>query len=85
MPEEDTDDGTTNSTSTRYPYTNDLLAGVLVLFAVGATSWYVVHGQEVPIWLATIDTLAVATAVVWAFGKGAAKIASDMVGGGKNG
>lgn len=74
----------TTSTSTRYPYTNDLLAGALVVFAIGASSWFVYHGQSVPIWLASVDALAITTAVVWAFGKGAAKLAGDLVGGGGN-
>lgn len=83
--EADADDGSTQSTSTRYKYTNDILAGALVLFAIGATAAFVYRGQEIPIWLATVDTFAVATAVVWAFGKGAAKLAKSIVGGGGNG
>lgn len=77
------DDADTDSTATRYKYTNDLLAGALVLFAIGTTAAFVYQGATIPIWLATVDALAVTTAVVWSFGKGAAKLASDMVGGGK--
>lgn len=85
-PGQDPDDpDDTDSTATRYKYTNDLLAGALVLFAIGATAVFVYRGQEIPIWLATVDTFAVATAVVWAFGKGAAKLAKSIVGGGGNG
>ena len=82
---ESDDDGSTTSTATRYQYTNDLLAGALVLFAIGATATFVYRGDAIPIWLATVDTFAVATAVVWAFGKGAAKLAKSIVGGGGNG
>lgn len=74
----------TTSASTRYPYTNDLLAGVLVLFAVGASSAFIYQGQDVPLWLAGVDALAIITAVVWAFGKGAAKLAGKLVGGDGN-
>jgi len=82
---DDESEGSTQSTATRYKYTNDLLAGALILFAIGASSWFVYQGQDIPIWLATVDTFAVATAVVWAFGKGAAKLAKSIVGGGGNG
>ena len=85
MPDDTDDDSSTNSTATRYRYTNDLLAGALVLFAIGATAAFVYRGDSIPIWLATVDTFAVATAVVWAFGKGAAKLAKSDVGGGGNG
>ena len=87
MSESDGDEsnGSTQSTSTRYKYTNDLLAGALVLFAIGTTAAFLYQGQDIPIWLATVDTFAVATAVVWAFGKGAAKLAKSVVGGGGNG
>mgnify|MGYP000382581106 CR=1 FL=1 len=81
----DSDDADTKSTSTRYKYTNDLLAGGLVLFAIVTTAAFVYRGDAIPVWLATVDTFAVATAVVWAFGKGAAKLAKSVVGGGGNG
>lgn len=73
---------TTSSSSTRFAYTNDLLAGLLVCFAIGITSLLVYRGSPIPIWLATVDAVAIGTAVVWAFGKGAAKVASNIVGGG---
>jgi len=85
MPDDTEDDSSTDSTATRYQYTNDLLAGALVLFAIGATAAFVYRGDSIPVWLATVDTFAVATAVVWAFGKGAAKLAKSIVGGGGNG
>jgi len=78
----DDNDNTTTSASTRYPYTNDLLAFLLVLFLIGATAAYLYRGDTVPLWLATVDAFAAATATVWAFGKGAAKLARSIVGGG---
>jgi len=67
------DDGSadTESTATRYRYTNDLLAGSLVAFAIGATATYVSRGDAVPLWLASVLAVAILTAVVWTFGTGA--------------
>lgn len=78
----DADDGQTNSTATRYPYTNDVLAGVLVLFAIGTTAAYLAQQRPVPIWLATVDALAIGTAVAWAFGARAFAAAKEAVAGG---
>ena len=77
---DDSGDGATKSTATRWNYTNDLIAGLLVLFAVAITSVYVARGDAVPLWLSAVDGLAVVTAVVWAFGKGAFKAASKTLG-----
>ena len=65
------DNGTTTSISTRWDYTNDLLAGAVVLGPLLWTSYLLVMGQEVPLWLATVDSLSAITAVAWAFGKSA--------------
>jgi hypothetical protein len=82
----DESDGETNSSSTRHPYTNDWIAGALVAFAIVTTFAYVWQGKKVPLWLATTDALAITTAVVWAFGRGAFSAAKDaVVGGGKGG
>ena len=56
-----------------------MLAGALVAFAIVATSAYIYRGAEVPIWLATVDALAITTAVVWAFGRGAFSTASKAI------
>ena len=69
----------TTSTSTRWAYTNDWLAFLLVAFTIGSTSSYIYQGATVPIWLATVDGLAIVTAVVWAFGKGAFSAAADAL------
>lgn len=74
------DDGSdTESTSTRYRYTNDILAGALVAFAVGSTAAFLYRGDAIPLWLATVDTLSITTAVVWAFGRGAFSTAAKAV------
>lgn len=78
---DDTDKSTT-SVSERFKYTNDILAGSLVLFAIGASSAFIYRGQSVPMWLYIVDSLAVVTAVVWAFGRGAFKAAKEAIGGG---
>lgn len=86
MPDDTDDgDGSTTSTSTRHPYTNDGLAFLLVGFAIVATGAYLYRGDPVPLWLATVDALAVTTAVAWAFGRGAFKAAKEAVGGGGKG
>lgn len=74
-------DAETESTSTRWQFTNDVLAGILVAFAVGLTAAYVAEGQTIPMWLATADAVAILTAVAWAFGRGAFSAASKVVGG----
>lgn len=81
----DESDGETTSSSTRHPYTNDVLAGFLVAFAIVTTFAYLYQGREIPLWLATTDMLAITTAVVWAFGRGAFKAAKDAVAGGDGG
>lgn len=81
----DESDGETTSTATRHPYTNDAIAVGLVAFAIVTTFAYLWQGKEIPLWLASTDALAILTAVVWAFGRGAFKAAKDAVGGGKGG
>lgn len=73
------EDESTHTTSRRYKYTNDVIAGVLVAFAIGLTAAFVYRGDPVPMWLAAVDALAVLTAVVWAFGKGAFSAAADAL------
>lgn len=81
-PGKDPDDkADTDSAATRYKYTNDLIAGALVLFVIGTTGSFLYRGDAIPLWLATVDTFAVATAVVWSFGEGAAKMAKGLIGG----
>lgn len=70
----------TESTATRYRYTNDLIAGSLVVFAIAATGVYVYRGDGVPLWLASVVALSVLTAVVWAFGSGAFAAARKALG-----
>lgn len=81
MAEDESEDGETRSTATRHPYTNDALAGALVLFAIGLSALYVHHGQSLPGWLAAANLVAILTAVVWAFGAKAFAAAKDAVGG----
>jgi len=47
----------TDSAKARFSYTNDILAGALVAFAIAATMYYVLEGQDVPMWLATADVI----------------------------
>lgn len=69
----------TDSSDTRFPYTNDILAGLLVGFLVFSTLMLLHQGQEIPMWLATADVIAAISAVIWAFGKGAFKEAATLV------
>lgn len=72
-------DGETTSVSTRHPYTNDILAGLMIAMMIGMTAAYVYRGATIPMWLATVDGAAIVTAVMWAFGKGTFKAALDAV------
>lgn len=74
-------DTTTDGTKARYTYTNDILAGLLVGTMLVITAAYVYRGQEVPMWLATVDVLAMLSAVIWAFGRGVVKEARKAVSG----
>lgn len=72
-------DNETTSANTRHPYTNDIIAGLMVLMMIGITAAYVYRGAEIPLWLATVDGAAIVTAVMWAFGEGKFNAALDAI------
>ncbi|AGC34561.1 hypothetical protein HSTV1_16 [Haloarcula sinaiiensis tailed virus 1] len=78
MPE-DTDGNTADGASERWPYTNDVLAIALVVGTIKLTFWFVVDDEAIPLWLAGSISLALTTAVAWAFGSKAFAAAKDAV------
>jgi len=66
-------DAETSSAATRYRWTNDILAGIIVLAHVGLLGAALAFGVEVPSLLWRVFALSVALAATWAFGKGALK------------
>jgi hypothetical protein len=78
MPD-DTDDGTADGASERWPYTNDVLAIALVVGTIALAFWFAVEDETIPLWLAGSVSLALSTAVAWAFGSKAFAAAKDAV------
>ena len=73
-PDEDSDDDSTESVSTRPPYTNDVLAFFLIgsiIGGVGADGLGVVALSSVPDEVLLSWVVMTGTATVWAFGRDA--------------
>lgn len=86
--EPDDESATTDSTSTRHPYTNDGLAILLVAATVGLAVAYAVGvagAVEIPLPVTTVLSLSTLAAVAWAFGPEMIAEAAKAWRGGKGG
>jgi len=81
MPEDTAEDNTADGTAERWPYTNDVLAITLVFGTIALTFWFALEDETIPLWLAGSVSMALATAVAWAFGAKAFSAAKDAVAG----
>jgi len=76
MPNEQDDDGETTDVQTRHPYTNDVLAGILVVslpLVIGLAGAGHLDLTRVPVEVRLAYLTAGGVATVWAFGVAALK------------
>ena len=72
-------DETTTSTARRWQFTNDVLAGVLVLSTVGAVAWSLSTTGEVPRMLLGVFAFESLLAAGWAFGRETLAAVAEVV------
>jgi hypothetical protein len=77
------DDTTTESTATRWDYTNDVLAGLIVLGFLAIVG-YAVYSSTVPVskyWLGPTLAAGFIFAIAWLFGDKGADVINQLRGG----
>ena len=75
-------DAETTSAATRYRWTNDILAGIIVLAHVTLVAGAVFGGVDVPARVWDVFAVEVLLATVWAFGRETVGAVTELRGGG---
>jgi len=77
-------DAETSSAATRWRWTNDILAGIILLAHVALVAGDLVYGVDVPARIWDVFAVTVLLATVWAFGRETVSAVTEIRGGGQS-
>jgi len=77
-------DAETKTAATRWRWTNDILAGIILLAHVALVAGAIVYGVDVPARIWDVFAVEVLLATVWAFGRETVSAVTEIRGGGQS-